>query len=130
MDKLEITYSATSKTPEFARHQIELFLNNLDIHNDDIITAFGEAVTNAWRHGCKEKPGKYIKIVIDWNPKKRYLMIDVRDPGPGFDTSLPFRVEPYKNLTCSGRFLMAKCVDQIEYARIGNIFRCRLFKIL
>ena len=96
---------------------------------EDIILATGEAVSNSFIHGCRSLP-KPIRINVTYDPDNHSITIEIADPGPGFDTSKPLRVEPYKDICCCGRFIIKQCVDRVSYDRRDGWFVCRLLKIL
>ena len=96
---------------------------------EELLIAVGEAASNAFRHGCNSLP-KPIRVLASYDPTSNSIAVEISDTGPGFDTSKPLRVEPFADLFCCGRFIMAKCVDQVSYDTRDGWFVCRLIKIL
>lgn len=127
MCRLDVSYSAAASTHRTARHRIEQFLDSQDIHDPNLLIAVGEALSNAWLHACCERPGT-IKVAVDCLPDR--IIVEVSDPGPGFDTAIPYHNSGIPGIYTCGRYLMASCVDHVSYYHNGRWFVCRLVKSL
>lgn len=95
----------------------------------DIELALREALANAIVHGCKADPAKKIKCTVTGD-KNRGILIVVRDPGPGFDTStLPSPTEGQNLHADHGRgvYLINKLMDEVKYERNGSEIHMRKF---
>jgi anti-sigma regulatory factor (Ser/Thr protein kinase) len=127
---LELSFSATAQTPAFARHQLTCFLTDHNINDPDLIQAFGEATSNAWKHGCKGIAAPVIKVVIEI--ERGRIVIEVADPGSGFDPTESFRTEAIgdQQICAPGRLFMQKGCDQVSYEQRGQWFCCKLVKRL
>jgi anti-sigma regulatory factor (Ser/Thr protein kinase) len=135
--RLEVSFSATKQTSTFARHLLQCFLADIEIADPDLIQAFGEAVSNAWKHGCKGIAAPVIKVVVVIESGKIVIesgkiVIEIADPGSGFDPTESFRTEIVdgKQICAPGRLFMQKGCDQVAYERRGEWFCCRLVKAL
>lgn len=132
---LEVSYSGSPCTAKAARIRLRQALADwglpFTISYEDLMSAVGEAVSNAWRHGCSCGSGT-IKLTATYNPDDRHITVEISDPGPGFDTSKPFRTEYIggRYICASGRFIMSKSVDNVSYERRGQWWVCRLEKTL
>ena len=100
-----------------------------EAESEDLISAVGEAVTNAYRHGCRERPGPII-VLARLDPPTRTVAVMVSDPGPGFDPTKPFRTEYIDGqwLQASGRLIMSKCTDSVCYYKTPPWFTCKMTK--
>lgn len=95
----------------------------------DIELALREALANAIVHGCKADPAKKIECTVTGD-KNRGILIVVRDPGPGFDTStLPSPTEGQNLHADHGRgvYLINKLMDEVKYERNGSEIHMRKF---
>jgi anti-sigma regulatory factor (Ser/Thr protein kinase) len=84
--------------------------------------ALQEALANAIRHGCKGDPTQHIQCVVTTEASGELLIV-VRDPGPGFDTTaLPNPLEPQNLLKASGRgvYLINQLMDEVAFADGGR----------
>ena len=86
----------------------------------DVLVAVQEALANAVFHGCGNDRSKQIECTVELNPSE--INIVLRDPGPGFDTSLGDAAEDGTNLTQHGRgiMLMRSLMDEITYRHGGS----------
>jgi len=66
--------------------QMTAFLTTSDfvVNPVNLRMAVNEAVVNAWAHGCGKRPGERIRV--RWRLANEFI-VEVIDPGPGFDTS-------------------------------------------
>ena len=94
---------------------------------EELLIAVGESVTNAFRHGCDSLP-RPIKVNATYDPSSSSITVEISDTGKGFDINQPFRVEPFKDLCCCGRYIMSQAADIVEYLRRDGWFVCRLIK--
>lgn len=98
---------------------------------EDLDSALGEAVSNAWRHGCRDGNNQ-VRVCAAFNPETSTVVLDVSDQGPGFDVTTPLRMECIGDgeYCASGRFFMQKGCDSVSYERRGIWFVCTLTKRL
>src|SRR4051812_36824926 len=69
-----------------ARHRIVRFARSLGVDDDtldSIHLGAGEAVTNAIRHGCRDNSALTIEVRCAASDDR--MVVEVHDPGPGFD---------------------------------------------
>lgn len=81
-----------------------------------IVTALREALANAIRHGCAQRPGLTVRVDVRLGPDG--ARIRVVDRGPGFDpTAVPDPTAPEHLLRPSGRgiFYMRQFMDRVEF---------------
>jgi anti-sigma regulatory factor (Ser/Thr protein kinase) len=84
--------------------------------------ALQEAVANAIRHGCKNDPSKHLQCCVTCDQNGE-VMILVRDPGPGFDTTAVANPLDEANiLKPSGRgiFLINGLMDEVGFRDGGR----------
>ncbi|MBI3911464.1 MAG: ATP-binding protein [Armatimonadetes bacterium] len=99
------------------RNRVVYFAAALGLANeelDDVRLAAGEAITNAYRHGCQGNANRHIGVRCTADPER--LCIEVRDPGSGFDPwslSLPdpMHLEPGG----LGIHFMRMTMDRVEF---------------
>jgi serine/threonine-protein kinase RsbW len=86
----------------------------------DLMVAVQEGLANAVLHGCADDPAKQLECSVEAG--RAEINIVIRDPGPGFDTSLGDSAEDGSNLTQHGRgiMLMRSLMDEITYRRGGS----------
>jgi len=87
----------------------------------DILVALQEALANAVLHGCGNDSSKFVRCAVEIDPSA--VRIVVRDPGPGFNTSLATDAsENAVNLTEHGRgiCLMRSLMDEVTYRHGGS----------
>ena len=84
------------------------------------MVAVQEGLANAVLHGCGDDRAKQLECTVEVNSTE--INIVIRDPGPGFDTSLGDSAEDGTNLTHHGRgiMLMRGLMDEITYRRGGS----------
>lgn len=97
-----------------------------------LIVGFREALDNAIRHGSKNHEDSTIHVgyVLD----KEKVTVTIRDPGPGFDSSVYIESRVSGNAVATARtrhkegrrgglgiMLMLKSLDKLEYNREGNV---------
>ena len=84
--------------------------------------ALQEALANGIRHGCKGDPTKHVQCSVTFDASGE-LVIVVRDPGTGFDTStLPNPLDEANMLKPSGRgvFLINQLMDEVAFRDGGR----------
>jgi anti-sigma regulatory factor (Ser/Thr protein kinase) len=97
---------------------------------DDIMAvelALQEAVANAIRHGCKNDPAKHLQCCVTCDESGE-IMIVVRDPGSGFDTTTVANpLDDANILKPSGRgiFLINGLMDQVGFRDGGRELQMR-----
>lgn len=87
----------------------------------NVLIATIEAANNAILHGNKLDDTKNVNITFNVEPK--YLTIQIKDQGPGFDfTNIPDPTAPENIEKINGRgiFLMQKLSDKIEFFDKGS----------
>lgn len=95
----------------------------------EIEMALREALANAILHGCKADPAKNIECSVTGD-RDHGLLIEVRDPGAGFDpTSLTSPSDGSNLYSEHGRgiFLINKLMDEVNYEHNGTVIRMRKF---
>jgi anti-sigma regulatory factor (Ser/Thr protein kinase) len=116
-----------------ARREVALLLEGSEFNTSqlgDVHLAVGEALANAIRHGCPlGKQGSRIQLRAAWNVEG--LVLEVTDPGPGFDPSL--LPEPDVTLLQEGGmgvFFMRRVMDSVAYRHDegGNTVRMAKYK--
>ena len=89
--------------------------------------ALQEALTNAVRHGCQGDPTKQLQCIVTCDDAGEVVIV-VRDPGPGFDTSaVPNPLDADRLFKSSGRgiFLINRLMDEVSFAEGGREIRMR-----
>ncbi len=113
---------ACPKSALIARQQVTDLVSTLPMgvsDGADVMIAFGEAVTNAIRHGCNSNPSQRITVrCVAWPGQ---LAIDVTDPGPGFcpdDIPLPTS----RSILDGGMgiYIMRELMDEVEFLFNGG----------
>ncbi len=105
------------------RDAIVQFLGDHGISDEeeiDLLVAVQEALANAVFHGCGDDGSKQIECTVEVDASA--INIVIRDPGPGFDTSLADAAEDGTNLSQHGRgiMLMRSLMDEVTYRRAGS----------
>lgn len=94
-------------------------------HEFEIEVALLEALGNAVEHGCGGDPSKQAEVWVGCH-EDCGLVVVVRDPGPGFDSSqLPSPVEGENLFRTHGRgvWLINQLMDSVQYANGGTELR-------
>jgi len=89
--------------------------------------ALQEAVANAIRHGCGNDPTKQLQCCVTCDDSGE-IMIVVRDPGSGFDTSkVANPLDAANILKPSGRgiFLINGLMDEVDFHDGGREVQMR-----
>jgi anti-sigma regulatory factor (Ser/Thr protein kinase) len=89
--------------------------------------AVQEAVSNAIRHGCGNDATKQIQCIVNCSESGDLMMV-VRDPGAGFDTSgIEDPLRPDNMLKTGGRgiFLINQLMDEVGYSDGGRQLQMR-----
>ena len=84
--------------------------------------ALQEALANGIRHGCKGDPTKHVQCSVTFDASGE-LVIVVRDPGTGFDTTaVPNPLDADNMLKPSGRgvFLINQLMDEVAFKDGGR----------
>lgn len=84
-----------------------------------------EALANAITHGCDKDASKTVECDISCNRAKA-LLITVRDPGAGFDTSTLPDPRAAENLQIDhgrGLYMILRLMDQVVFADQGREIR-------
>ncbi len=101
-----------------ARDRIERTMARLPFTREekaDVKLAVGEAISNAIRHGCGEKPWERVNIRCLATIHK--LVVEISDPGSGFDPEVVFN-EPAPSSLPEGKMginFMRKCMDEVTF---------------
>jgi anti-sigma regulatory factor (Ser/Thr protein kinase) len=104
---------------------LEQMLRSKGWRDDDVIgveLAVREALTNAIRHGCKEDPSKQVQCLVSYGDPQEIVIV-IRDPGPGFDTTaLPDPLAPQNIFKASGRgvYLINQVMDSVGFGDGGR----------
>ena len=116
--------------PENLR-QVEKFVDELseelklsDEIYGNILIATLEAVNNAIIHGNKKQEDLDVEILMEQTPE--YILISVKDQGPGFNPkSIPDPTAPENLEKVNGRgvFLMERLSDKIEFLQNGALVK-------
>jgi serine/threonine-protein kinase RsbW len=128
----EFVFAGTLGAMNAARDCIMDFIHEQHIaeHDEiDILIALQEALANAVLHGAHNHPEKLIRCTVEVSPAA--IVIVVKDPGEGFDTSVSTNSNEVSiNLTEHGRgmHLMRSLVDEVTYDNRGS--EVRLKKLL
>lgn len=89
--------------------------------------ALQEALANGIRHGCSGDPSKHIQCSLTFDAEGE-LMIVVRDPGCGFDSTAlpdPLAAENVMKPTGRGVFLINQLMDDVVFADGGREVQMR-----
>ncbi len=84
--------------------------------------ALDEALVNAIRHGCALDPGKEVRVVARFGPRR--LRVRIEDPGAGFDPQQvadPFSAAGLRQGGGRGVLLMRELVDRVDYREGGRV---------
>ena len=95
----------------------------------EIEMALREALANAVLHGCNADPAKRIECAVTCD-EDRGILIVVRDPGNGFDSSkVPSPTDEQNVFSDHGRgiFLINTLMDEVQYARNGAEIHMRKY---
>ena len=87
----------------------------------EIELSLHEALVNAIKHGCKNDPGKTVRLTVHCDEARGMLLI-VRDPGPGFDVESLASPLVGENLYAShgrGIYMINKLMDEVRFVRKG-----------
>jgi serine/threonine-protein kinase RsbW len=100
------------------RHRVVRFCKTLGAAGellDSIHLATGEAATNAIRHGCRDDPS--LSVESRCAAADDVLVIEVRDPGPGFDPASVHSPDP-EELRPGGMgiHLMRAMMDEVRFS--------------
>jgi anti-sigma regulatory factor (Ser/Thr protein kinase) len=93
----------------------------------EVELALQEAIANAVRHGCRNDPTRQLQCVVTVDDAGE-MMVVVRDPGPGFDTTAVANpLDPENVLKPSGRgiFLINQLMDTVAFADGGREVQMR-----
>ena len=83
----------------------------------DVELALQEALANAIRHGCERRPVKHLQCIVTVETAGE-VMIVVRDPGTGFDTTRvanPLDAENVMKPSGRGIFLINQLMDEVAF---------------
>jgi len=100
-----------------ARRRIRDIAKRLDLNQDEtenLLLAFGEALSNAYRYGCPDHESNLIQV--SWYVEDGSIAVIVRDDGAGFDVSHSESSSRRTNnsLGC-GICLMRASVDEVNF---------------
>ena len=93
----------------------------------EIELSLHEALVNAVKHGCKNDPGKQVRLTVHCDRTRGMLLI-VRDPGPGFDLeSLADPLEGENLYASHGRgiYMINRLMDEVRFADGGSEIHMR-----
>ena len=126
----EFVFPGTLGAMNAARDCIMDFIHEQKIAEQDetdILIALQEALANAVLHGSRNNPEKLVRCSVEVSPAA--ILLVVKDPGEGFDTSARETTDVAMNLTEHGRgmHLMRSLVDDVTYSDHGSEVRLRKF---
>ena len=119
----EFVFAGDAPTITDGRDAIMEFLAGHGISDEeeiDLLVALQEGLANAVFHGCGDDRSKKLECTVEVDPSG--INIVIRDPGPGFNTSVGDLAEDGTNLTQHGRgiLLMRNLMDEITYRQGGS----------
>jgi len=119
----DFVFAGEAATITDGRDAIMEFLAGHGISDDeeiDLLVALQEGLANAVFHGCRDDRSKTIECTVEVDASEFNIVI--RDPGPGFNTSIGDSAEDGSNLTQHGRgiMLMRSLMDEITYRQGGS----------
>ena len=123
IDIKEKSFAAVIENIQLAEQLVEEICNDysgLEDHYGNILIATTEAVNNAIKHGCKQKPDELVTIQVRRSDKE--LCFIVKDNGKGFDyENLPDPTAPENIEKEDGRgvFLMKSLADSVTFESNG-----------
>lgn len=88
--------------------------------------ALEEAISNAFKHGNQNEPGKRVRLSYRIAPNM--VEFEIEDDGPGFDPADvpdPTLDENLENPSGRGIVLMKSFMSEVEYLGTGNRLRMR-----
>lgn len=91
-------------------------------------TVFGELVSNAFDHGCKDVTEGVVRIRMDLN--EAFFSLEVEDPGPGFpaaETLARIKKEPLARQRRRGLIQVAS-ISEVTYSERGNSVKAVLYR--
>jgi anti-sigma regulatory factor (Ser/Thr protein kinase) len=104
---------------------LEKILRERGWSEDDVIAvdlSVREGLANAIRHGCANDPNKQVQCCVTFKPPGEVVIV-IRDPGPGFDsTTLPNPMEPENFFKSGGRgvYLINQLMDEVGFRDGGR----------
>jgi anti-sigma regulatory factor (Ser/Thr protein kinase) len=123
--EINMTIPATSAGIQTVSEGVMQLLESKKWPEEELVKvdlALQEALANGIRHGCKGDPTKHVQCSVTFNVEGE-LVIVVRDPGTGFDTStLPDPLDEANMLKPSGRgvFLINQLMDEVAFRDGGR----------
>ena len=119
----DFVFAGDAATITDGRDAIMKFLAGHGISDEeeiDLLVALQEGLANAVFHGCGDDRSKKIECAVEVDASGINILI--RDPGPGFNTSIGDSAEDGTNLTQHGRgiMLMRSLMDEITYGQGGS----------
>lgn len=90
----------------------------------NVMVAVVEAATNAIKHGNKLDPLTY--VYIDAKIDDGFLVVSVKDEGPGFDFNSiadPTLPENIEKLSGRGVYIMRSLADNVEFCEGGTLVK-------
>lgn len=123
--RLDVTVSASKSSVSPVVERIMSFARTMgcaDGKENHIELAIQEALANAVIHGCREDPGKSVKVTVACEEEHGMLIV-VRDPGVGFDPkSVPNPLVGENIYADHGRgiYLISQLMDEVRYERGGT----------
>jgi anti-sigma regulatory factor (Ser/Thr protein kinase) len=123
--EINLTVPATPQGIQTVCEGVMQLLQNKQWPENDVIKvdlALQEALANGIRHGCKGDPSKHVQCTVTFDASGD-LVIVVRDPGSGFDsTALPNPLAADNILKSSGRgvFLINQLMDEVAFRDGGR----------
>lgn len=118
----DFVFAGDATTMADSRDAVMQFLGEHGISDEeeiDVLVALQEGLANAVFHGCGGDRSKKIECTAEVDAFE--INIVIRDPGPGFNTSIGDSADDGTNLTQHGRgiMLMRSLMDEITY-RLGG----------
>ena len=127
----DFSLPASPGAAAIARNRVADVVRSLPLsltEGQDVLTAVGEALANAIKHGCGCSPE--MKISVKCVAGAGRLAVDIIDPGPGFDPEAVGQHTPHSLAEGGmGIYMMRELMDEVSFA-FDNCTTVRLVKHL
>ncbi len=109
--------AAAPEAAAIARQRISDVIDAIGLsrsHGQDLMIAFGEAITNAIKHGCKCDRNKRVSVKCVVGPGR--IVIDIHDPGDGFNPdNIPLPSTATLVEGGMGIYVMRELMDEVDF---------------
>jgi len=90
-----------------------------------VLVILREALLNAVVHGCGKNPALQVQCALTL--AGREALLEIRDPGPGFDwKTRPPAMPPTASTSGRGRYIMSLYARAMDYNEAGNALTLRI----